>query len=555
MARDRRTDAWTLLPFVPIVGLYVTFIARTIITYDGHFVGTLFDDALVSLRYAHNLASGHGLVWNPGENPPVEGYTNLAWTLVMSAVLLVFSRTLAPIVVSAIGAATLVACGWTVRRMLRTLGSPAAIQVAGVAIVLTYYPLVFWTLRGMEVGLVVWLLLWAVEIVLRPEPADPARARRDLLTLSAVAGVAFLTRNDSIILFALVIASVAQQRWARRHALALAAPLALCVVAQFTLRYAYYGEFVPNTYMLKMTGAGLGERLARGLDAFAETLPPLVWLTAVAGGGALCADTPPSVRRLNAMGLALVAVQSLYLVWVGGDAWVFDHSNRFTATVVPVLMVGAVASAPACLRFFDRPRTAMAFILLNVAFLQTLWIFPALDPPSKRTMLAGWLAGAAIAATGRRAAACAAGVLMSTLLIPSAHSWIAWTAENGHYVPNDRSVALVGLVLRDRVPANTWIAAGWLGGPAYYSGLPAIDLFGKTDKHIARIPPTRAFRPGHNKVDYAYSIGTLRPDVVVIGLDEPEVESYGYVRVREGLYVRRDSSALDAASRAFARGW
>src|ERR1035437_4307958 len=44
----------------------------------------LFDDAMISMRYARNLAEGHGLVWNPGER--VEGYTNLAWTLFMAGV-------------------------------------------------------------------------------------------------------------------------------------------------------------------------------------------------------------------------------------------------------------------------------------------------------------------------------------------------------------------------------------------------------------------------------------------------------------------------------------
>ncbi len=563
MASDRRTIPWVLV-LVGIAGLYAAFIARTVFTYKGQLVGTLFDDALISLRYAHNLASGYGLVWNPGENPPIEGYTNLAWTLVMSAVLLVFPKTIAPIVVSAIGAATLLACGLAVHSILRGLGSPAAIQIAGVAIVLTYYPLVFWTLRGMEVGLVACLLLWAVAIALRPAPEDSTRARRELVMLSTIAGVAFLTRNDSIILFALVGASVIQHRGIRQHALAAAAPLALCILAQFAFRYAYYGELVPNTYVLKLTGVGVGERLARGLDAFVETLPPLVWLTAIAGGGALSAETPRPVRKLIAIGLALVAVQSMYLVWVGGDAWVFDHSNRFTSLVVPVLMTGVIAAAPSCLQFFNRPRTAMTFMLLNVAFLQTLWIFPALDPPSKRTMLAGWIVGAAIALTGvaagggsrsRRRELCAAGALAATVLIPSAHAWIRWAADNGHYVPNDRGVAHFGLALRDRVPASAVLAAGWLGGPAYYSGLPAIDLFGKTDKHIARITPTRAFRPGHNKVDYGYSIGTLRPDVVLIGLDEPEVESYGYARVRPGLYVRWDSRFIDAHDPNLARDW
>jgi len=37
------------------------------------------EDAFIALRYAENLALGHGLVWNPGE--PVEGYSMLLWLL------------------------------------------------------------------------------------------------------------------------------------------------------------------------------------------------------------------------------------------------------------------------------------------------------------------------------------------------------------------------------------------------------------------------------------------------------------------------------------------
>ncbi len=42
----------------------------------------VLDDAFISFRYARNLVSGHGLVWNPGER--VEGYTNFLWTLLMA---------------------------------------------------------------------------------------------------------------------------------------------------------------------------------------------------------------------------------------------------------------------------------------------------------------------------------------------------------------------------------------------------------------------------------------------------------------------------------------
>ncbi len=40
------------------------------------------DDAFISFRYARNLVSGHGLVYNPGEC--VEGYTNFLWTLMIA---------------------------------------------------------------------------------------------------------------------------------------------------------------------------------------------------------------------------------------------------------------------------------------------------------------------------------------------------------------------------------------------------------------------------------------------------------------------------------------
>src|SRR5262245_60209180 len=42
----------------------------------------VIDDAFISLRYARNLATGHGLVYNAGER--VEGYTNFLWALFLA---------------------------------------------------------------------------------------------------------------------------------------------------------------------------------------------------------------------------------------------------------------------------------------------------------------------------------------------------------------------------------------------------------------------------------------------------------------------------------------
>src|SRR4029077_13682341 len=74
------------LSAVAIVGflLYASFfIYRTSFDVDGERYFSLFDDAMISMRYARNLAHGLGLVWNPG-GARVEGYTDPLWVLFMS---------------------------------------------------------------------------------------------------------------------------------------------------------------------------------------------------------------------------------------------------------------------------------------------------------------------------------------------------------------------------------------------------------------------------------------------------------------------------------------
>src|SRR3989442_2788870 len=48
-----------------------------------HYSPWMDDDAYISCRYAHNLATGRGLVFNAGER--VEGYTNFLWTVTLAA--------------------------------------------------------------------------------------------------------------------------------------------------------------------------------------------------------------------------------------------------------------------------------------------------------------------------------------------------------------------------------------------------------------------------------------------------------------------------------------
>ena len=62
-------------------------------------------------------------------------------------------------------------------------------------------------------------------------------------------------------------------------------------------------------------------------------------------------------------------------------------------------------------------------------------------------------------------------------------------------------------------------------GIAYYSEREMIDFLGKSDDFVGRINPKRNlnnknynfndFHPGHNKWDFQYSIGKLKPDIIL----------------------------------------
>ena len=136
--------------------------------------------------------------------------------------------------------------------------------------------------------------------------------------------------------------------------------------------------------------------------------------------------------------------------------------------------------------------------------------------------------------------------LICLFLVSSAHAWASWILNNAAKVADDVAFARQGLMLREQLPRDAVIAAGWLGSPAYFSGLKTIDLLGKTDAHVAHLSGTLPFRPGHNKMDLAYSVGELQPDLILI--DQPELERYGYERLPNGLWVRAGFSVQRPAS-------
>jgi hypothetical protein len=515
------------------------FIARTSFVEGGERVFTLFDDAMISMRYAKNLAAGHGLDWNPGE-PPVEGYTNLLWVLGMAVPhLLGFPATKVSLAVQLAGAALVMATLFQLARAARLVtGRFDRVALAALLLTAFYLPLNNWALQGMEVGALAFTVTAALVCALGSlQTGQPSRA-----LLAWLAATTLLRPDMFPLAFAMIgfiaVADRGQRRWMLTRGLGV---VGLSLVAQTALRLAWFGDWLPNTYYLKVTGVPVGIRIGRGLLVyldFVRRMPAPLFLIALCG----VALRPTRSRLLLA---GLFAVQSAYSIYVGGDAWEWwGGANRYLCVVMPAF-----------------------FLLFAMGALDLLERLFALTSP--RATGATHAAGAPdplARHAGMRRAARAAFVLLVLVSLPlfnrlNAPSAIReWTLTERplHAVDNQRMYRMARALERYAGPRAS-IAVVWAGTVPYFTGRPAVDMLGKNDRALAReparVPPggwhAREFIPGHTKWDYALSIGERRPDLISDFVGEPdEAAEYlrgAYTRVTAGefaFYLRNDSEHL-----------
>src|SRR5262245_34293597 len=262
----------TVAPILASLALSALFIAARTFHVNGELYFVLFDDAMISMRYARNLVEGHGLVWNPG-GAPVEGYTNFLWTLWMAVMHLPgLPDSKTSLLVSASGAIILLLTLLTFRAgaIRRTPDAPA---VSTLAVWLTAFclPLVYWTLVGLEVGLLALLTSLAILLALR---LVHAFLGRDLILLAAVLALALLVRTDQVVLCVVVLGFLGLSLPPAHRApvlLTLGVAVAMTLGAHTAFRLAYYGHPLPNAYYLKLGGISTRVRLTRGLASLGRS--------------------------------------------------------------------------------------------------------------------------------------------------------------------------------------------------------------------------------------------------------------------------------------------
>jgi len=490
------TRTFTLIAIVCAI-YCILFIYRTSFVVDGERYFSLFDDAMISMRYGKNLASGAGLVWNPGER--VEGYTNLLWTLYMALLhLLPISASKISLLVQVSGAALIVVNLLIVRKLAEMVFPGSGFTSFGAVLLAAFYlPLIGWTLQGMEVGLLALIVTLAVYLTIR----NTLRGKFSLLPYIVLTTGMFVRPDMGVpYLVILIWAAITDSKMRKRHLIWGLSLLALAVVAQTVFRLLYYGDILPNTYYLKLTGFPLIYRLTRGLYVSFVFIWRMGWIIFLIPFAIL-------MRPRNKPATLLLAVflgQLGYSIYVGGDAWEsWGGSNRYVAIAMPsffVVFFGALAWLGRLLKDNLIAKKELSYLAL---------------PETERRV--------------KVVALVLCFISFNAIYGPAALTELLLLKKTLHVDKNEKMVERA-LVLTTITDPEARVAVVWDGAIPYFSGRRAISILGKNDRHIARLKmrlpkgPGKvvAFYPGHLKWDYAYSIGRLRPDVVVHLWQAPE---------------------------------
>jgi hypothetical protein len=523
---------WPVGLFAAIVLAYLVyaaaFIYRTSFVVDGTRYFCLQDDAMIAMCYARNAAHGQGLVWTPG-GERVEGYTNPLWLFYMAVLhVLPVPASKISLLVQMSGAACLAWNLLYVKKIAEFLAPEATLAWVGAVLLTAFYlPLNNWAIQGMEVGVLTLFVSLAVWTSLKSICSGEFP-----WLLYVLMGLSLLVRIDMLVPCVIISAYLAlvdaNRRW--RHGLVAIAVLGLSLALQTAFRLWYFGDLLPNTYYLKMTGYPALLRIARGLLVLLDFVGYFNWILFLLPLVLLIIRPDKWI----ALPIAVFAGQVAYSVYTGGDCWEWwGGSNRFLSLAMPLHFILLCCALDAVLRCLEAGGLAQ----LRPPW---LWVRRAWRPCTMAFLLLV--------------------TLLNTNALRGARSWVYWRLEEPplHVRDNQRMVQRARIIEQTTAP-DAKVAVQWAGIVPYFANRPVIDLLGKNDRYIAHLPMHRGpglrwFFPGHLKWDLEYSMGRLRPDVVeqpwirtdqelkpwLADFDELDID--GVV-----LYLRKDSDRVLSA--------
>lgn len=410
----------------------------------------LIDDAFISFRYARNWAEGLGPVYNPGVDPPVEGYSNFLWValLALGAKLGALPEVFCHLLSIAAAGSVLLLTHLVLLRRMRLDGWSAGLATLALAALPPFH---VWATSGLETALY-GLFLFGSWMLLTAHTGD-RELRVGLLAGLCGAGLV-LTRVEGFLWVAgILVASAVTGHLTRRRVLAYLGVAWGVMLVHLLWRHSVYGEWVANTVHAKAGLSGLTlARGARNLATFA-----LLFLWPVVALAAPLASRGTERHRLVLSAWIVVLGALGYNLGVGGD-WM--PMFRFLAPAAPflALLLGSLLA-----RVPLAPRLGLGAAAVVLSLLPSFDVHVAPQALRER-------------------------VYFRTFLVGYETEWRRLEIARGNAAARKRLGLALGQVLR---PGETWTGAA-IGATGYYSGVHVLDRNGLVNRSVAQ----REVEPG-----------------------------------------------------------
>ncbi len=456
------------------------------------------DDAWISFRYAENLVTGRGFVFNPGER--VEGYTNFLWTVLIA---IPIALGLDPVPVSKIlgiifSIGTLAVLYRMVRRLLPAQPS-FPLPAAAVLLLTAFAPFPFWAIGGLETAMFGFLAIAGLYLTLTElqNAPDQPSAAGFVLILSA------LTRPDGILFWAVGVffIMVFTRKFRLQPLINWFVPFFTIYVPYFIWRWVYYGWLLPNTYYVRM-----GTDTAQSLELSMTGIQ--YWTSFILTHGSV----PAAVLFLTglfftrfrgkSMLSAVLVLWVLHTTHAGGDEKPF---GRLILPVLPVAVLFMIAGIETLTRRLKHHR--VRFVV----------------PASLLVLLIGFI--------------------HAGFYHPADRAYV-----KDHIFKYCQTSRKLGEWIRAHAAPNETMAARAIGAMGFYAKIPCFDLLGIVDEHIAHLPLEPGKLTAHGKSDLMHII-RKEPTYIAFMLMEPEKLGYRRFRVDLGgetplILFRRDPALV-----------
>lgn len=494
----QRDRAWTgLLGILGVFSfVYILTLCKICCVEDGKVYSFGADDMMICMRYAYNCAHGAGLVFNPGEL--VQGYTNLGWTLFFVLVHLLHL----PIGLNelAVQLTNLVLELILVIYWFGFLRARYGDRFALLAcFVIAFNQSLFnYAIGGFETTLLALVMSLAASWCIPKADGSLEISPINFWTPLWTSACIFL-RSDGFVLFISAIAASLSAGWITRAgkrdwmAICLGCLSGIIILAGILLwQKQYYGNYLPNTYYLKCNASPAS--LWAGLEyVFIDYC-----LRSKQGGfllGIVCylaKGLSNKQSRANFLPIICIVLPMIvYVIGVGGD---YFHEGRLLIPIIPFFIV--------CSLLYLKDYIYEQVLLQK---LDGKWQVQLRRIRLGKKVIIGDVLAVAIAiAVFSFPFQLIRGLIYSKLL-------------------NFSYLAVVRTLKNMHLGAKDLIAAFRAGTIPYY--LPEYrfhDPLGRCDSYIAHLPVHEGQAPGHNKFNYDYSLGKLKPTLILTSfpLDE-----------------------------------